>query len=257
MNAPAFDRQAQSTAVRNDSTPAPTTREGVWLGLLPGRQSNDAANDEAGDEGEAKDSAAEHRFAQALTRTVVSQRLVIARELCGWSQTEGARALGYRNSGQLSMVESGKKTPTLALLVRAADVFGVSLDFLLGAVDEPERDPRLARRAAMHRLLNNRLAKVADALADAFEHEVSVDPVHARPLVAAAASALECFERVAARPEFEELPGGALLNRRMRELAEALESARQGLRRKEAQERQLRERLTAARVNAQAGASER
>ena len=51
---------------------------------------------------------------------------------------ELAGALGYRAHGHLSEIESGKKVPTVGLVLRVARLFDVSTDRLLK--DELELD---------------------------------------------------------------------------------------------------------------------
>ena len=42
-----------------------------------------------------------------------------------------ANALGYKSHGHISELESGKKTPTVAFVLRVARFFGVSTDQLV------------------------------------------------------------------------------------------------------------------------------
>jgi transcriptional regulator with XRE-family HTH domain len=49
-----------------------------------------------------------------------------------------AAALGYRSSGRISEIELGKKTPSLAFVLRAAQLFQITPDQLLR--DELEID---------------------------------------------------------------------------------------------------------------------
>ncbi|GAB4423711.1 MAG: hypothetical protein OHK0015_01590 [Chloroflexi bacterium OHK40] len=55
------------------------------------------------------------------------------RERDGLSQSELAQALGLSESskGFISEIESGKKLPRAELLLRLADLFGVTTDYLL------------------------------------------------------------------------------------------------------------------------------
>lgn len=86
------------------------------------------------------------RAHKSIVAKRVAERFVTARELNGLSQTEGATLLGYKKSGQLSQIESGKKAPPLSVLVRASEAYRVSVDYLLGASEEPDRDPKNAMR---------------------------------------------------------------------------------------------------------------
>ncbi|RLI78372.1 XRE family transcriptional regulator [Archaeoglobales archaeon] len=66
-----------------------------------------------------------------------SQRLKELRTSLGISQRELARAIKL-SSGMISMYEAGKKIPTIDVLNRLADFFGVSADYLIGRSDDPK-----------------------------------------------------------------------------------------------------------------------
>lgn len=87
----------------------------------------------------------------ATLRKVVGDRMVEARKINGWDQTEAAAKFGYKNSTQLSLIEQGKRLPPHEVLIAASAIYGVSVDFLLGLSDEPERDPKAAERQAAMR----------------------------------------------------------------------------------------------------------
>lgn len=55
------------------------------------------------------------------------------RERAGLTQAELAQAIGLRESskGFISEIESGKKTPKAELVLRLADHFGVTTDYLM------------------------------------------------------------------------------------------------------------------------------
>ena len=66
------------------------------------------------------------------------EKLRILRTQKGMTLKELAGALGYRAHGHLSEIESGKKVPTVGLVLRVARLFDVSTDRLLK--DELELD---------------------------------------------------------------------------------------------------------------------
>lgn len=63
-------------------------------------------------------------------------RLRQARELAGFNQRESADATGVARE-VISYWENERRTPGYAQLVRLAEAYGVSLDYLLGTEDEP------------------------------------------------------------------------------------------------------------------------
>ncbi len=62
---------------------------------------------------------------------VVGARLRVLRLQNGWGQTDLARKLGLKRRGYVSNLEAGRKMPSLDLIVRIADLFGVTTDYLL------------------------------------------------------------------------------------------------------------------------------
>lgn len=105
------------------------------------------------------------RMAAALRR-VVADRFLQSRELNGMSQTEAAERMGYAKSAQLSQWEHGKRLPPIDRMIIAALVYGVSLDYLFGLSDDPERDQHFAARKAMARNMEAHLRQHADRIAE-------------------------------------------------------------------------------------------
>jgi transcriptional regulator with XRE-family HTH domain len=118
---------------------------GHFAGLLPQKK---AGRGRAAGQVVVKPTRAE---SNANLRKVVGERFVDARRLNGWDQTEAAERFGYTNSTQLSLIEQGKRLPPHEVMIKASEVYGVSLDFLYGLSDEPERDPKAAERQAAMR----------------------------------------------------------------------------------------------------------
>ncbi len=56
-----------------------------------------------------------------------------------WSQNDLARRLGTNDAAAISRYENGKMTPTVEVVVRLAEIFGVSTDYLL--IDGAPRRP--------------------------------------------------------------------------------------------------------------------
>jgi transcriptional regulator with XRE-family HTH domain len=141
-------------------------------------------------------------------------KLIQARVTQGMMTIEAAEKFGYANSSQLSQIESGvRPTPSdWKFLRQAADVYAVSTDWLLGLSPNMEQDARVVREHALLRgsesIVRGFIAQMAEAIiqtarqTNVIEEELvrvleDVDTLTAR------------FERFAARPEFEDMPGGA------------------------------------------------
>jgi len=66
--------------------------------------------------------------------TTLSKRIKELRMEKGLSQPQLARAIGC-SKGQISFWENGLNEPKASYVVKLADVFGVSTDYLLGRTD--------------------------------------------------------------------------------------------------------------------------
>lgn len=88
---------------------------------------------------------------------LIRQRLVHARELNKLNQLMAAERLGYKNSTALSKIEGGTAKVPKNFLVKAAQCYGVSMDYLMGLSSEPERDPKTAEQ---HAILNSVRAEI-------------------------------------------------------------------------------------------------
>ena len=237
-----IEQAPPSKADQSESSPA---RWGGLVEQLGGR--GDAANDPASAGDGDTDSAFSFVQERRLVRGVIAERFVIARELNGWSQTEAAHALGFAKSGQLSLVEAGKKVPPLDLIARASEVFCVSTDFLFGQSDEEDRDPKLARRAALRAFIGAAVDGLADTLADTGEKLIEAQAVDVEPLATTAGRVIEAFARYARQAGFEDVRGGATLAAAVGALDEALGPVMKGLRRHAALDTELRQRIAEAR----------
>jgi transcriptional regulator with XRE-family HTH domain len=157
---------------------------------------------------------------------IMRERLIEARQMNGMDQKEAAAALSYKNSSQLSKIESGDAPLPKALLRRASIAYGVSTDWLLGLSSEPERDPRMAAQMAVMRSVH----------ASVSEHTFNLAGILLRiandqlPLEAQLRSTLDVVKRATATFDrlcrtntvfVEEIRGGSTVIAVMDELTEA------------------------------------
>ncbi len=91
------------------------------------------------------------------------RRFTMAREMNGMSQISAAEVIGYQNSAPLSKIEAGIAPAPIWLYRRAAEVYGVSTDYLHGLSTYPERDARTVEQVAI-------LASVKRAMQKSAEH---------------------------------------------------------------------------------------
>jgi len=87
------------------------------------------------------------KIEQAAIVKTIGQRMRQARELCNLSQVEAARRFGYSNPSKLSKIEGATDTNSVPLwiIVRAASLYEVSIDFLFGASDDWETGARMTQ----------------------------------------------------------------------------------------------------------------
>ena len=90
-------------------------------------------------------------------KPIVAKRMIEARQLSGLDQQDAGNLLGYQNGSFLSKIENGYTVAKLSFLQRASLVYGVSLDFLAGLSDYPERDPTTCEQLAIMRSLRDQL----------------------------------------------------------------------------------------------------
>jgi len=75
--------------------------------------------------------------------TSFSGTLSALRKARGWSQRKVADELGI-SQALLSHYENGLREPRLEFVAKICDYYGVSADYILGRVDEPNPSLRLA-----------------------------------------------------------------------------------------------------------------
>lgn len=164
-------------------------------------------------------------------RKIVGRRLRLARELNGLTQEVAAARLEYVSSTQLSLAEKGERLPPLVKLVKASEVFAVSIDYLLGISDEPERDPQMAERQAALRHVSDVMDATSRTIVTAVLGHRAAAPsvVVTKNLAARAEQAIEALEqlRAANLEVFDgELRGAAKVLRTMDELQAAVHTTK-------------------------------
>ena len=88
------------------------------------------------------------RMAMSLIASNLGANVRMLRRRCGWSQADLAERADI-SIDHVSLVERGARVPSLATLLRLADLFGQPLDAIVGrnpAADWPERTIAILRR---------------------------------------------------------------------------------------------------------------
>ncbi|MBL8474406.1 MAG: helix-turn-helix transcriptional regulator [Rhodocyclaceae bacterium] len=172
------------------------------------------------------------RQAQAAVVRTIGARMRAARELCNLSQSAAAKRLGYSNSSKLSKVEGATDTNSvpLWLILRAASVYEVSVDYLFGVSEDWEVGARMtqeretsawmfdaweaARRRDMDvlRRLHDKLSSMSESVSLMFD------------AISETEDALRAFESLNKR--FADMRGGARLVNKVLRAVEAGNNAK-------------------------------
>lgn len=155
----------------------------------------------------------------------IGARIRVAREINGISQTDFSHAMGHQKSTQPSLWEAGKRMVPPAEIANVAKVLGVSIDYLFGLSNDLDASPAATRRGLLVQHLRDQVEVFAGHLADAaLESGVELEgSLRATQLLArceAVCVALDRF-RAANESRFDDMRGGAWLERTTRELMEA------------------------------------
>lgn len=164
-----------------------------------------------------KKPAANTRMEQAAAVKTIGARMRQARELCNLSQSAAAKRLGYSNSSKLSKVEGATDTNSvpLWLILRAAKVYEVSIDFLFGVTDDWEVGARMSIERETSAWLFDTWEKARQrdmaALKKLHDKVEAMGEAVAQMLTTTddAGAALARF--IELNPGFEDMPGGARL----------------------------------------------
>jgi len=163
------------------------------------------------------------RRSEHVVKTL-GERMKAARELCGFSQLKAAHLLGYANSSKLAKIEGSIDSVPLWLIPKAAEVYGVSIDFLFGVSDVWDRDPVAAQERQVGKWLEDHWKVVKDAQDNAFkalhDKQIELSAAIDRTLRRSTEN-MECVEHVRqSNKAFDDLRGGAKLLRLLAETAE-------------------------------------
>jgi len=74
------------------------------------------------------------------------QRIVEARESAGFSITEAAQKLGFKNYQTLSSIEKGARNITASELIEIARLYGRGLDYFFEPTVIPEPTPPVEKK---------------------------------------------------------------------------------------------------------------
>lgn len=98
------------------------------------------------------------RIDRASAQRLTAIRFGAARKLAGYDHKQAAGALGYQDSSALLRIEAGTVGAPVHVIQRAAILYGVSMDYLTGLSDHPERDEAVIEQLAIMRCIRETMA---------------------------------------------------------------------------------------------------
>lgn len=99
---------------------------------------------------------------------LIGRRLRAARIASRLSEQEVADALGYKGATQVCLTEKGEgRIPPIIMANRYCDLYGISLDFMAGRIDDPISDPVETNQGAIKRAVINSIECSVQQFVDA------------------------------------------------------------------------------------------
>lgn len=170
--------------------------------------------------GVSDDAKSQEIFDGADNLKAIAGRLREAREDAGLTQEKAAKLMGYANSSRLAKIENGldMKSIPMNVVIMAADLYGVSIDYLCGRSLYPDHDPHAVAewsalkhlRADVMKIEEAYLERLKRARVDYSNLAAAIEAV--LPVVLSATDRVERFRNLN-REIFDDLPGGAPLLR--------------------------------------------
>ncbi len=157
------------------------------------------------------------RQEKAAAVKTIGARMRAARELCNLSQSAAARRLGYANPSKLSKVELATDTNSvpLWLILRAAKVYEVGIDFLFGVTDDWEVGARMTQEREVSAWMFDAWEKARqrdmETLKRLHDRVQTLTDAVAVMLAASEDSSLALARFAELNPEFEEMRAGSRL----------------------------------------------
>lgn len=248
--------EIESEADKSDEYASPAAVGDPFAGLTD-RAAAPAANDDTDEDDGVEPSSdvdagrdTRRGDANRKLRRIVGPRLVRARTLSGYSQSEAAAALGYSSPAQVNQWETSRRLVPIFEAIAAARLYGVSIDYLLGETHEPDRDPSAGARHAVLRGVRGMLERVAQITADEIKRHQRLIGPHAgnvRALLESGDALLEAFGAFVRHNHgaFSNMRCGASLQRLAGEFEATLADARTAIRLHDARDADLARALAA------------
>ena len=156
--------------------------------------------------------AAKTKKEPTATQKMIAERFIIARKSSGFKTEKHAiLRFGLKNEKVISQIENLHRLPTIEFVIRAANAYGVSADYLLGLSEDDDRSSDVATRSAIFRQNQKMVEMFSEVLSKTSYDYAKVVGDETIKLLADTAEALYLkFTRFCQlNPEFENMRGGA------------------------------------------------
>lgn len=213
-----------------DNQPAVAQRSLAAEGAMPGAEAN-ALLFSAEESGEGAGPASVIREQEEEILRALGARLVRARNANKIKPQEVVEALGHSNLTMISLFENGRRAPSLRNLVKLADAYGVTTDYLLKRTDDLELQPEEGNQALIKAAIKGALAAYTERFLDGMAQSSSItiealsgDHVLLDRLTEKFAEIRESLATIRQHhgAQFEQLRGGAKLERLVGEIEDTL-----------------------------------
>lgn len=177
-----------------------------------------------------------HPMVRAAIVKILGKRLIEARELCGWSQTEAAKLFDIPVAKLREHEYPDERClMSLTVLIRASEIYDVSMDFLFGETEEWEKGTRAHQERDVSKWLfrqweSGRREEMAELVRVNNRLEL-LGKITAEMVVAAEEMAAAMSRFAELNPEFEDARAGGKLLRCVENQVEKARSARLGYQR--------------------------
>lgn len=167
------------------------------------------------------------RKEQADVVKTLGARLRAAREMCNLSQQTAAKRLGYNNPSRLCRLEKGldNSSVPLWLILRAAQVYQVSVDWLFGTTDDCESGLTIDRETSAWLMREWERARARDmAVIRRMNSQINVTTEILVQMLVFTRESREAMERVRVlNPDFDDMRAGSKLLTCVNDAANAAE----------------------------------
>jgi len=145
------------------------------------------------------------------TQVMIAERFVLARRLSGLKENDAIIKMGLKNPKVISQIENLHRLPTLHFVIRAANAYGVSTDYLLGLSEDDDRSSDIATRSAILRQNQKMIDVFAQVLSKTtYDYAKNVGDNTTRQLVDMTEMLYQKFSRFCElNPSFLDMRGGA------------------------------------------------